>query len=338
MRSRNVVIATVVAVVVIGAVVALVALRRPDPLSGFNTVRDVRLPGDTSRFDYQSFDPQKNLLFIAHLGASEIVVYDTSTNHVVRTIDGVSDVHGVLALPSLNKVYATATGRNELDVIDERSFRVVDSIPTGDYPDGLAYDSRDDEIFVSNEAGASDTVVDARHDRVAATIHLGGEVGNTQYDATSGLIYVAVQTTRQGQLVAIDPRSESVVDRMPLPGCDGAHGVYLDPVHEAGFVACEDNSTLVLVDLRHHEAVSSFSVGDRPDVLAFDPPRHRLYIASESGVLTVFAWEGSNVTKLDEGFAGPNAHSVAVDPATGLIFLPLTNVGGHPVLRELTRT
>src|SRR6266545_4919891 len=42
-----------------------------------STVADVQLPGDTSRWDYQAIDPQSHRLFIAHLGAGEVVVYDT---------------------------------------------------------------------------------------------------------------------------------------------------------------------------------------------------------------------------------------------------------------------
>jgi pimeloyl-ACP methyl ester carboxylesterase len=36
-----------------------------------------------------------------------------------------------------------------------------------------------------------------------------------------------------------------------------------------------------------------------------------------------------------EGFAGPNAHTVAVDPATHRIFLPLADDNGRPVLRVM---
>jgi len=75
-------------------------------------------------------------------------------------------------------------------------------------------------------------------------------------------------------------------------------------------------------------------VGDGPDVLALDPSLHRLYVASESGTLAVLD-AGTRVRRLTMGNAGPNAHSVSADPATHLVYLPLTDVGGHPVLREL---
>jgi hypothetical protein len=44
----------------------------------FYTVRDVPLPGDTSRFDYESLDPGAHRLYIAHLGASSMPVYDVA--------------------------------------------------------------------------------------------------------------------------------------------------------------------------------------------------------------------------------------------------------------------
>jgi hypothetical protein len=34
---------------------------------------DIPLPGDNSRFDYASLDAQRGLLYVAHLGASEVV-------------------------------------------------------------------------------------------------------------------------------------------------------------------------------------------------------------------------------------------------------------------------
>lgn len=40
---------------------------------------------------------------------------------------------------------------------------------------------------------------------------------------------------------------------------------------------------------------------------------HRLYVASESGTVAVVDVAGA-LRKLTEGNAGPNAHSVAVDP------------------------
>jgi hypothetical protein len=83
-------------------------------------VTSVALPGAANRFDYESLDPKTGLLFLAHLAASEVVVYDVKKDRVVTTVPNVAHVHGVLAVPELGRVYATATGSNEVAVIDAR--------------------------------------------------------------------------------------------------------------------------------------------------------------------------------------------------------------------------
>ena len=69
-------------------------------------VADVDLPGDTSRFDYESYDAQRHLLFVAHLGASEVLAFDIQARRVVARISDISHGHGVLAIPELRRVYA----------------------------------------------------------------------------------------------------------------------------------------------------------------------------------------------------------------------------------------
>jgi YVTN family beta-propeller protein len=188
---------------------------RPDPR--FRTIGDIPLPGDTSRFDYESYDPQAHRLYLAHLGAGVVLVVDTQTRAVVGTVPNVPGVHGVLAVPPLGRVYATATDANQVAVIDATTVAVIASVPGGDYPDGLAYDPEVEKVYVSDERGEADTVIDARTNQRVATIPLGGEVGNTQYDPATHRVYAAVQT--RNQIVAIDPR-----DR---PGCRALRHTWL---------------------------------------------------------------------------------------------------------------
>ncbi|MDE3076439.1 MAG: hypothetical protein KGJ86_13540, partial [Chloroflexota bacterium] len=118
-------------------------------------------------------------------------------------------------------------------------------------------------------------------------------------------------------------------------GCDGAHGVYLNSSARAAYVACEGNAKLVALDMSSWQVTAADSVGGTPDVLAFDPSLGRLYVASESGTVSVFQTDGKALRKLSEGNGGPNAHAVAVDPASHNVYLPLANLDGKPVMRIL---
>ena len=101
------------------------------------------------------------MLFVAHLGASEVVEVDIHAGRVVRTIPNLAGVHGVLVVPALHRVYATATNANTMVSLDEDTAWVINKAPTSNYPDGLAYDSRRGAVWTTNESGGTETVIDA---------------------------------------------------------------------------------------------------------------------------------------------------------------------------------
>jgi len=66
-----------------------------------------------------------------------MIVFDTKTGTVVGEVKDLKRVHGVLAVPELHRVFASATGTNELVVIDDRTLQIQARISAGDYPDGI---------------------------------------------------------------------------------------------------------------------------------------------------------------------------------------------------------
>ena len=295
------------------------------------TVRDIQLTGGATRFDYQSFDPNTGRLYIAHLGDGTMVVFDVNKEAQVGEVKNLSRVHGILAVPELHRVYASATGTNELAVIDDSNLQIIARAPAGDYPDGIAYAPKLNKIYVSDLHGKTDTVIDAKSNQRVTTIALGGGAGNTQYDSGSEHIFVTVHG--KNQLAEIDPNKDEVIGRYALSGCNEPHGLLIDSEHRLAFVACEENAKLVVFDLDSKSSTAIHSVGADPDVLSFDKGFARLYVSSESGVISVFDERGRNLEKVGEGFLTPNAHSVAVDSRTHRVYFPLQNVGGKPVLR-----
>jgi DNA-binding beta-propeller fold protein YncE len=294
-------------------------------------VADIALPGRASRFDYESYDPDRHLLFIAHLGDSEVIVFDTQAARVVGRITGIAAVHGVLVVPELSRVYASATGTNEVVAIDEGSLKIIARMPGGVYPDGMAYARDFHKLYVSDETGETETVIDVSTNRRSSTIPLGGEVGNTQYDPVSRHIFVNVQSRRQ--LVEIDPTTDAIVSRIDLPGARGNHGLLIVPASRLALIACEGNDRLLVLDMRTMKLAGSFDVGGDPDVLAFDPGSRTVYVAGEAGIVSMFGVAGSTVSKIGDGKVGPNAHVVNLDSATHRSYFPLKSVDGHPVLR-----
>jgi YVTN family beta-propeller protein len=260
-----------------------------------------------------------------------MTVFDTNKQRVVGDVKDLKRVHGVLAVPELHRIYASATSTNELAVIDDQSLSVVARVPAGDYPDGIAYASKENKIYVSDLRGHADTVIDAKTNQRLRTIPLGGGAGNSQYDAASDRIFVTVDGREE--LAEIDPATDQIAARYLLTGCKGSHGLLIDSENRLAFAACEENSRLVVFDLQTKKVTAILTVGADPDVLAFDAGLHRLYVSAESGIISVFDEHDRSLQKVAEGFFAANAHSVAVDPNTHRIYFPLQNISGKPVLR-----
>ncbi|MDQ6932963.1 MAG: YncE family protein, partial [Candidatus Eremiobacteraeota bacterium] len=269
-------------------------------------------------------------LYIAHMGDGAVIVVNTRTRKVEATVDHIASVRGVLAVPEVHRVFAASEGNREVAVIDMRSNRVITRLPAGDV-DGLAFDPITKRVFVSDEAGRRDVVIDAKRDRVIGSVALGGEAGNTAYDAVSHRMLVAVQTTNE--LAEIDPPSMRVTSRYALPGSLHSHGVAIDEKTHFAYVAGELNASLVAFDLRRKKVVAHDGVGMGVDVLSVDVALGRLYVASESGMVTVFDISGGRFKKVGQSRIAPNAHVVAADPKTHLVYFPLRSVRGKPTLR-----
>src|SRR6266571_3512071 len=92
-------------------------------------VADVPLPGSASRFDYQSLEPASGRLFISHMGAGQLVVFDVRAGKVIGNLDGFPTVTGVLAVPAEHRAYASAAGDHAVVVVDDSMLRVVARVP-----------------------------------------------------------------------------------------------------------------------------------------------------------------------------------------------------------------
>ncbi|MDB5909730.1 MAG: chrZ [Massilia sp.] len=324
------------AAIVLLASTPLIALSQPRTGTGalpLQLVGDYPLPGATTRWDYVSHDPGGKQLFIAHLGDSAVVVMNTQTRVVTATIGGIGQVHGTLVVPELGRMYASATQTNEVVVIDTTTLKTIARIPGGVYPDGLAYAPDAGKLYVSDQNGKTETVIDVRTNKRIATLDMQGSVGNSQYDPVSKHIFVNVQG--RGELFEINPATDAIVDRIPLPGTDGNHGLLIEPRLRLALIACEGNDKLLVLNLNTKKIVSTFSVGKDPDVIAYDAALGTLYVAGEAGVLSVFKVSAAGVSKIGEGYVGPNAHSLAVDPASHEVYFPLKDVAGRSVMRVM---
>lgn len=313
----------------------LSACSGPAPASALplTQVQDIALPGAVSRLDYQALDADTKRLYIAHLGDGTVHAIDLANGTVAGTVPGIPAVHGVTVAPDRRLLLAAVSGTNEVALINTDTLTVTGRMPAGNTPDGIAYDPVHGKAYVSNEHDHAETVIDLATNTAKAAIEIGGEAGNSVYDPVSATVLVNVQD--RNQLAIIDPATDTVTGRIPVPDCASNHGLYVDGANNLAFIACEGSAKLLVLDLQTEQVTARFDTGDGPDVLAFDQGLHRLYVASESGVVSVFDEQNRALMPVASGKLADNAHTVAVDQATHRVYFPLENIDGHPVLRVM---
>jgi hypothetical protein len=298
-----------------------------------------------------------------------IIVFDTRRSTVSRILN-IPQVRGIVVAPDLKKVYAADSYDNIVYAVDEKTFKAVPiHLQTNDAPDSIEYDASDHLIFVSNlgspanpdrsqvveRKNQNETVINAMTDKVIGRIPLGidgkwgDDVGQVRYDPGLHRIFVAVQQLPNpndpnllppagtARLVAIDPVLHSVVARLALPDiCLTPHGLSIDPQLHIAFIACINSNPpiLVRVDLQTMKVIAEppWPVQVKPDILAFDRASQLLYVGSAEGI-SVFKERGRQLQWLGNYSFGLNTHSVAVDPVTHDVYLPVPRLGNRPVLR-----
>ena len=209
--------------------------------------------------------------------------------------------------------------------------------PTDTYPDGLPTTPSGARCGRPTRVAGTETVIDADTGAVRATVPLGGEVGNVVYDTFLDQMVVAVQG--RNDLAVVNPVSFTVTERIPTPGCDHPHGQALDVTDQVMFVGCEANATMVSVDLANRNVIDHHGVGETPDVLAYDSGAYRVYVAAESGWVSIFDHDHGHLTVRGSAFLADGAHSLALDPTTHHSYIPIPkDHNGSPVLREYEPT
>jgi hypothetical protein len=297
-------------------------------------IADVDLPGGATRFDYQDIDTGLGHLVVAHMLDNSVLILDLRDGSVLAEVKNIPTARGVVIADDVGTIFVTSSP-NQLVLIDNRSFKEKARVQTGSAPDGVGWDPVDKMVGVSDQGeGALSLIADSGKGALKQIV-LGTETGNVVFDTSRGWFWITVVADAPpDQLVAVDPLSAKIETRIDLPGCSGAHGLRLHPDGASALIACEGNNKLARVALDGDHAVATADTGSGPDVLSIDPGLGWLYVAAESGDVTVFDISKAGVELIDHDMPGDNAHTVAVDPATHRVFFPLQlGPNGKPVLR-----
>jgi YVTN family beta-propeller protein len=132
------------------------------------------------------------------------------------------------------------------------------------------------KLYVTNSAGNDLTVIDVATNKVVGTIEVGLHPHGIAVPASQEVIYVTIEGSKPGRLVAIDPHADKVIRSMDVGPAPNQLAV--TPDGKFAYVPCIDGFWDV-VDLKEQKVVKRIFTGGRPHNTLCSPDGKRMYLA-----------------------------------------------------------
>jgi len=310
----------------VGAVAAMVAVTGLAAAS-YRVVKRIPVAGDTG-WDYITADTDGRRLYVPH--GIEVVVLDLDSGATVGRITGLSGLHGVAVARDVGRGFVDATDPGSVTIFDLKTLAVIDKVRVGDDPNGIIYDPTTKRVFSADRGSKRLTAIDATTGKSAAmSADLGGR---TEHLAADGNGHVFLNMQDLGTLLKLDARDLKVMETWPLPGCGQPSSMDVDRAHSRVFIGCRSGE-LAVVDGASGKIVATQPIGQGVDALEFDPAKGLIFVSTGGGegVLSVFHQDGPDKYSLVENVKTlPGARTMALDHKTGMVYLPVADVGPVP--------
>jgi YVTN family beta-propeller protein len=163
-----------------------------------------------------------------------------------------------------------------LSVIDTRLDRVIDELPAGSEPRGVAI--LGERIYVTDQRKNALHVIHAGRRAIERTIALGESPGGVSLSPDGKTVAVASELANSVALV--DAAAGRVLATVKTEGRNPEHAVF-SPDGRWLYVSAEDASQVDVIEVANKRQVRSIPVGKRPRGIAFTPDGTRAYVACE---------------------------------------------------------
>lgn len=277
--------------------------------------------GGNGGWDYITYDPNSNRLFVAH--NMEIAVVDAANGKKIGSVPA-DGAHGIALALDKNLGFSTNGRAGTVTVFDLKTLQPKTQIKAGENPDAIIYDHHSGKIVVMNGRSHDVMIIEPDSLKVIATIPLGGKLEFAAADPAH--IYVNVEDT--GEIASVDSKTWKADRRWKLAGCEEPSGLALDEKTHHLFSVC-GNKKMVVVDVTNGKIVATLDTGSGTDGAAFDPELGYAF-ASNGGDATltvVKADKNGKYAVLGNVPTQRGARTLAVDPKSHRVFLPTAELG-----------
>jgi len=228
------------------------------------------------------------------------------------------------------RIYVPNSQSATVDVIDQRSAKIVDHFAVGRLPEHVtpSWDLR--TLWVTNDQGNSLTPINAR------TGHHGQPVPvldpyNLYFTADGRRAIVVAEAHRE--LDFREPHTMRLRKALPVPGCAGVDHMDFTANGRTALASCEFSGRLIVVDLVHERVVKQIPLrqGAMPQDVKLSPDGRTFYVADMMGN-GVWLIDARRMRKLGLEHTGRGAHGLYPSRDSKLLYVSNRGEGSISVI------
>ena len=201
---------------------------------------------------------------------------------------------------------------------------VVDTITVGESPVAIAYNPGNDDLYVTNFASNTVSVIDQNND-VVDTITVEARPIGIAYNPDNGDMYV---TNQDSNVTSVIDENNNVVDTITVEIFPFA--IAYNPGNGFMYVTNSNSGTVSVIDPQVNDVVDTITVGEFPNAIAYNPDNGNLYVTNhDSDTVSVI---DQNNDVVDTITVGDTPRGIAYNPGNGFMYVTNSNSGTVSVI------
>jgi WD40 repeat protein len=235
-------------------------------------------------FDHFAVDLEGNRLFATAEENSKVEVFDTKTNKLIHTIDGLKAPHSMLFRGDLKKLFVVDSDLAEVRIYDTTSYQQAGTIKVREGADSSGYDPSTKYLYVVT--GGKDAklpnayleIIDTTAAKNVGEIKMNSDdVEAMAFDPSSKRLFIDIRGTSTVEV--IDRDMHTVTATWPVAGAKGLTTISFDSANHRLYVGGRQPAKLYVLDSDSGKLVTSMDAAAMVDDACFSAAQKRIYFA-----------------------------------------------------------
>ena len=265
----------------------------------------IPLPGlKDGDFDHFAPDVDGHRLFLTGEENDKVLVFDTSTNKLIHTIEESKAPHAILYRSDLKKLFVVEGDASAVKVYDGDSYKPVSEIKVSVDADSIAYDPATQYLYVVNGGREAHTpyslisVIDTNSSKKLRDIKINSNHVEAIVLEKSGP-RMFMNITGNNAVGVMDRNKSALTATWPLPPGDKLNvAMALDEADHRLFVVTRNPGKLIVLNSDTGKVVTSVEAVGMVDDMAYDAKQKRIYVAGDQFVDVFYQKDADHYDRL----------------------------------------